>query len=34
MRKQQLNKIYKQYNKCYLVHKVYNLGYYYDYDCE
>ena len=34
MRKQQLNKIYKQYNKSYLVHKVYNLGYYYDYDCE
>lgn len=34
MRKQQLNKIYKHYSKNYLVHKVYNLGYYFDYDCE
>lgn len=29
MRKQQLNKIYKQYNKSYLVHKVYNNDYFY-----
>jgi hypothetical protein len=34
MRKQQLLKVLKHYTKNYLVHKVYNLGYYFDYDCE
>jgi len=34
MRKQQLKKIYKHYSKNYIVHKVYNLGYQFDYECE
>lgn len=34
MRKQQINKIYKQYSKDYLVNMVYLLGYDYDYTCE
>ncbi len=33
-RTQQYQKLYSHYIKSYLVHKVYNLGYYYDYDCE
>lgn len=34
MRKQQLNKLYKQYSKVYLVDMVYELGYSFDYQCE
>lgn len=34
MRKQQLNKLYKQYSKVYLVDMVYELGYSFDYRCE
>lgn len=33
-RVQQYKKLYSHYIKSYLMHKVYNLGYYYDYDCE
>nr|DAX91662.1 MAG TPA: hypothetical protein [Caudoviricetes sp.] len=34
MRKQQIQKVYKQFSKSQLVHGVYTLGYDYDYTCE